>query len=149
MLREFVGYIKKAPSVEEALEDEAQEFISALDALPRLDDQLSEEKDVRFEILLKKLIDHISASIEVVFPGDEVIKRISEEATRTNIWLMKCFRTMIENRWGMTIDERDDDGGEEQDEMAADIRRVLNDAGATRACLELLGRGRAKRGPEW
>ena len=48
---------------------------------------------------------------------------------------------MIENRWGMTIDERDDDGGEEQDEMAADIMQILNEAGATRACLELLGRG--------
>ena len=72
---------------------------------------------MRFEVLLKKLIDHISASIEVVVLGDETIKHISDEATRTNIWLIKSFRTMIENRWGMTIDERDDDGGEEQDEV--------------------------------
>ena len=48
-LREFIGYVKSASSVEEALEDEAQEFISTLDGLPRLNDQLSEEKDVRFE----------------------------------------------------------------------------------------------------
>ncbi len=140
-LREFVGYVNDSSAITDDLEDEAQEFITKLEKLPHLDDQTHEEADVRFEPLLKKLVDHIKASINVVVLGEEVIKSITPEATKTNKWLIKNFRTMIENRWGMTIDERDDDGGEEQDIAAAEIMQILNEAGATSACLELLGRG--------
>ena len=66
---------------------------------------------------------------------------IDPSATKTNVWLIKIFRTMIENRWGMSIYERDDDGGEEQDEAAAEIMGILNECGATKVCLNLLGRG--------
>ena len=41
----------------------------------------------------------------------------------------------------MSIYERDDDGGEEQDEAAAEIMSILNECGATKVCLNLLGRG--------
>ena len=53
----------------------------------------------------------------------------------------QIFRTMIENKWGMSIYERDDDGGEEQDIAAAKIMSTLNNCRATEMCLDLVARG--------
>ncbi len=42
----------------------------------------------------------------------ETEKKLSLQCTKTTIWIIKSFRTMIENKWKMTIYERDEDGGE-------------------------------------
>ena len=47
---------------------------------------------------------------------------------------------MIEVKWGMSIDERDD-GGEEQDIAAAGIMTILNECGATSLCVDLIANG--------
>ena len=46
-------------------------------------------------------------------------RRLDHESTATTVWLIRVFRSMIEDAWGMNIHERDDDGGEEQDEASA------------------------------
>jgi len=48
---------------------------------------------------------------------------------------------MIENRMGMSIYERDEDGGKEQDEAAAPVVNALNSCGATVLCLDLIADG--------
>jgi len=139
-LRQFVTAITSNDDISELLGQETQEFISKLEGLPRIDDP-SSSSDVRYEALLKRIIEHIGDSIQTHILGDEVVKFIDEQATATNLWFIKIFRTMIENKWGMSIDERDDDGGEEQDIAAKDVMRTLNECGATKICLNLLGRG--------
>jgi hypothetical protein len=65
--------------------------------------------DVRYEPFVKRLVSHIKGRLSVV-NGET---RLDGRCTKTTTWLVKAFRTMIENAWGMTIDERDDDGGGE------------------------------------
>eukprot|EP00605_Chrysophyceae_sp_TOSAG23-4_P000595 GSChrysophyteH1.ASY1.ANO1.672.1 assembled CDS len=139
-LREFIAAIRDNEDVAELLESETQDFIAKLEKLPRVADT-SVSSDVRYEVLLTRIVNHIGDSIQTHVLGDEVVKFIDEKVTRTNIWFIKIFRTMIENRWGMTIHERDDDGGEEQDEAAAEIMQTLNECGVTKVCLNLLGKG--------
>ena len=140
-ISEFLSYIIDQEEVEEMKEDETQEFIQKLTKIPRRGEPCLTDTTVRFEPLLERLVTHISSTVTIVRLGEETIKSISKEATRTNIWLLKIFRQMIENLWGMTIDERDDDGGEEQDIAGAEIMALLNECGATKVCLELIGRG--------
>ena len=139
-LRRFLSAIADHQHIAEMLSDETQEFIAKIEKLPRIDDATS-SSDVRYEALLKRIIAHIGGSIQTQVHGEEVVKFIDEQATRTNLWFIRMFRTMIENKWGMTIYERDDDGGEEQDIAAGDVMRTLNNCGVTNICLSLLGRG--------
>ena len=83
----------------------------------------------------------MTEGIETKSIDNEETKYMTADATETSIWLIKLFRTMIEKRWGMTIDDRDDDGGEEQDKAAADIMKVLNDVGATVLCIDIISPG--------
>jgi hypothetical protein len=45
---------------------------------------------------------------------------------------------MIENKMGMSIYERDEDGGEEQDLASEQVKTALNTCGATALCLDLI-----------
>jgi hypothetical protein len=139
-LREFIAAIQDNEDISDLLSEETQEFITKIENLPREADSTS-ESDVRYEALLRRIIAHIGGSIQTHTLGDETVKYIDEKSTLTNIWFIKIFRTMIENRWGMTINERDDDGGEEQDEAAAEVMDTLNECGVTTVCLDLLGKG--------
>ena len=48
---------------------------------------------------------------------------------------------MIEDAWGMDIYERDDEGGDEQDEASADIVGAFNSCGVTGLCLDMIAVG--------
>ncbi|RYG58826.1 hypothetical protein EON64_20895, partial [archaeon] len=61
--------------------------------------------------------------------------------TKTSIWIIRAFRTMIENRMQMSIYVRDDEGGQEQDIAAAPVVNALNSCGATALCLDLIADG--------
>ena len=93
--------------------------------------------DVRYETLIKKLVSHIRENIK--FVNNQ--KRMDERVTATSRWIIKAFRTMIENKMGMSIFERDDDGGEEQDIATAPVVNALNSCGATALCLDLIAVG--------
>ena len=48
---------------------------------------------------------------------------------------------MIEAKWGMSIDERDEDGGADQDKAAAPVMLMLNQWGVTALCIDLISAG--------
>jgi hypothetical protein len=99
------------------------------------------QSDIRFEPLLEKIVLHIRDTVQTATQGDEVVKYMAPNATVTAMWMLEIFRTMIEKRWGMTIYERDDDGGEEQDNAVADILVVYHSCGIAEMCLDLISRG--------
>lgn len=138
-LNAYMAILLKDERVMLSVEKETQDFIAKIDALPKQEEIT--DATVRFEPLLEKLVRHIQGTIQIVQHGGEVTKYICEQETKTNTWLIKIFRTMIENRWGMSIDDRDEDGGVEQDTAAGPIMATLNAAGCTEVCLMLIARG--------
>jgi hypothetical protein len=127
-------------AVTELATSQVQDFIQKLNDMP-----WKTAKDctapVRFEPLVEKLVAHIRGSVSVIVHGDETVKFIDASTTKTDIWILRIFRTIVENKWGMSIYERDDDGGEEQDDAVVDLMRVYNESGVTNMCLDLISKG--------
>jgi hypothetical protein len=133
--REFIDELKNDSKIQSAADSENMEFIQVMESLPYINDPTP--SDVRYETLIKKLVVHVRENITIV--NNE--KRLSSRCTKTTIWIIKAFRTMIENRMGMSIFERDEDGGEEQDIAAAPVVNALNSCGATTLCIDLIAIG--------
>lgn len=133
--KEFLDILLNDESIQKDAEDENKSFVEALEALPYLSDPV--ESDLRYEGLITKVVAHIR---ENMIPFNNEI-RMEPRVTKTAIWIVKAFRTMIENKMGMSIYERDDDGGEEQDIAAAPVVQALNHCGATALVLDLIAVG--------
>jgi hypothetical protein len=133
--KSFLNAIESDPSLQYKAENENVAFISILERLPFLHADV--DADVRYETLIKKLVYHIRENIKIVNNQ----KRLDARVTQTSTWIVRAFRTMIENRMGMSIYERDDDGGLEQDQAAAPVVEALNTCGATALCLDLIAVG--------
>ena len=131
----FLKEIESDSSVQYKAENEGVAFISLLEKLPFIAEPV--DADVRYEGLIKKLVFHIRENITIV----DNQKRMDSRITATSRWIVKAFRTMIENRMGMSIYERDDNGGEKQDRAAAPVVNALNTCGATALCLDLIAFG--------
>jgi hypothetical protein len=131
----FVNELLTNENVQKQIDEENVSFITILENLPK-GNELG-EGDVRYETLIRKLVQHIRGN--VVLTEGRKIMDIS--VTRTSTWIIKAFRTMIENRMGMTIYQRDDDGGLEEDIKAAPVVNALNSCGATALCLDLIADG--------
>ena len=132
---EFVSELKSSDEVKKLIDNESQGFISCIESLPFIDDLVV--SDVRYEALIKKLVSHINDSTTVTYKE----KSMEPRCVKTSIWVLKAFRTMIENKMGMTIFERDDDGGAEQDEASWPTVNALNNCGVTNLCLHLVAVG--------
>ena len=133
--REFMKEINENSGIIYKAENENVAFISLLEKLPYIADPV--EADVRYESFIKKLVFHIRENIK--FVNNQ--KQMDPGITATSRWIIRAFRTMIENRMGMSIYERDDEGGEEQDIAAAPVVNALNTCGATALCLDLIAYG--------
>lgn len=136
---EFIDALLSNEQITKLCDDQIQDFITKLEKLPKSTDNVT--SDVRFDALIKHLIRHVRSTIKTNVHGDEVTKSMLSNEVRSAIWILKVFRTMIENRWGMTIHQRDDDGGEEQDKASGEIVHILNRSGASKMCLDMLARG--------
>ena len=115
----------------EAIEKDKIGVIDVFDdssLIPSVKD-LAEGKDVRREELVRALVVHIRKSMQL---GSGII-HLDPESTTTAGWIIKFLRSLIEKRWDMTIDERDDDGGETEDKAAADVQDMLNECGVSQA----------------
>ena len=134
--REFLDQLKGDSEVQKKTRTENLHFIEVVEALPSSTDSMV-VSDVRYEAFIQKLIRHTYENITMA-NGE---KKINARCTASTIWIVKVFRTMIENKMGMTIYERDDDGGEEQDVAAAPVVAALNENGATALCLDLIATG--------
>ena len=134
--QEFLQALIDDEELQRTVMFENRDFIVNFEELPFVNDSTA-VSDLRYEVVIQKLVRHITDSMTIV-NGE---KRIDSEYTKTAIWIIKAFRTMIENKMGMTIYERDDDGGEEQDVAAAPVVTALNENGATALCLDLIATG--------
>ena len=131
----FIEELSQSADVSNQIETENIGFISILENLPSIHDHV--EADIRYESVIRKLISHIRENITIT----ETRKFMDARVTKTSTWIIRAFRTMIENRMGMSIYERDDDGGQEQDIAAAPVVNALNSCGATALCLDLIADG--------
>lgn len=134
-LVEFLSCLEEDESVRETALSESQQFIGRIENLSHVSENVS--SDIRYEAVIIKLVEHVRDRLENM----ENERHLDSRCTQTTTWIIRSFRTMIENKWGMTIDERDDEGGEEQDEASADVVEALNDCGATALCLDLISCG--------
>lgn len=135
----FVSTLTRSKEIEQYASDQLTDFVATLESLPWKDSPT--QSDIRFEPIFEKIISHIRATVQISTQGDEIVKYISPEATATAMWALEIFRTMIEKRWGMTIFERDENGGEEQDAAIADILGVYHSCGIAEMCLDLISKG--------
>eukprot|EP01038_Epipyxis_sp_PR26KG_P008072 gene8072-10935_t len=133
---QFLTMLESSTSIQYKADNENVAFISILERLPFIANQLV-VSDVRYETLIKKLVYHIRENIKVVNNQ----KRLDARVTKTSRWIIRAFRTMIENKMGMSIYERDENGGEEQDIAAAPVVNAFNSCGATALCLDLIADG--------
>jgi hypothetical protein len=132
---QFIHHLAHDEDLQRDADLENTQFIAVLESLPFVADEV--QSDIRQETLFKKLVTNINDNITYV--NNE--RRLSPRLTKTAIWVMQAFRTMIENRMGMTIFERDEDGGLEQDIAVAPVISALNACGATTLLLDLISVG--------
>jgi hypothetical protein len=131
----FIKALQSDESVQAGIYRQNANFIEVLEAIPFLTDDTN--SDIRQETLFRKLVQHIRENISIV--NNE--RRLNAQCTKTTIWLMKAFRTMLENRMGMTIDQRDEDGGAEEDARVAPVIAALSSCGVVTLCIDLIAVG--------
>ena len=136
---EFTAAIEESEEVQEVLAAEADAFIDKIEGVPLSSDPA--DSDVRYEPLMHKLVMHMSHSLSTQEVDGNLLRVMDDRCTATSTWVIRMFRSMIERKWGMTIDERDDDGGEEQDIAASGVMETLNNCGATVLCLDFIAPG--------
>ena len=113
----FVEALADDEDLEVEIGKDRTKIAAVINELPKIRD-FDIIADLRFEPLVESLVGHVLSRLE----NDGTKKTLDAECTKTSIWLIQVFRRMIEDAWGgMTIDERDDDGGEEQDVAAGPL----------------------------
>lgn len=93
---------------------------------------------LRREFVISRLATQIRASMIASENGQQLL---SPECTRTTIWVLRFSRHLIEKAWGLTLDTRDDEGGEEEDAACFPIQMLLNENGMTALCVDLIAPG--------
>ena len=132
---EFLKALEADEEVQEKSRIQNLHFIAKMEKLPMVAENCAD--DVRYEAFIKKLVSHVRDRLVV---GDNV-KSLDTQCTCTTTWVIRAFRTMIENLWGMSIYARDDEGGEEEDIAAGPVMTALNNCGVTTLCLDLISVG--------
>jgi hypothetical protein len=131
----FLQEIRDDEEIKESVDGEVKAFVAALEGLPYVEDEV--KHDIRYETLIKKLVAHVRENITII-DGET---RLPPRCSRTTLWVIKIFRTMIENKMEMSIFDRDEDGGEEQDIAAEPVVTAFNKNGVTELCLDLIADG--------
>ena len=132
---QFCNCLTESRVIATSIELENQEFIHEIEKLPFLHE--NKESELQFEPLIHKLVDHVHDRL--ITRGDE--KYLDPRCTESTKWVICCFRTLVENKWGMTIYDRDDNGGEAEDMASCAVVSALNDCGVTTLCLDLISIG--------
>jgi len=134
---EFKATLNADANLNETIREESVQFVRVLESIPFLSDDGEHQTDLRYEPFIKKLVSHVYESLEMV--NSE--KYLNPRCTRSTKWMMTAFRVVIENRWGKTIYDRDEDGGEEDDIASAPVVEAFNSCGVTTLCIDLIGIG--------
>jgi hypothetical protein len=133
--KEFIAFLKEDEEIQDSAKNENSHFISVLEGLPFISDPCV--SDIRYEALIKKFVAHIRENMSVI----DNEKYMESRCQKTTAWIIRAFRQMIENAMEMSIYDRDEDGGEEEDEKAAPVIAAFNAAGATTLVLDLINVG--------
>jgi len=136
LLAQFVEQLTVSDDLAEAINSDKDNMVESMEKIPSMSED-DTKGDLRFEPLLKKLVRHTRSNLVT----DSGFKTLDVDCTKSTKWFIQLFRRMIEKRWGMTIDERDEDGGEEEDEKAEPVQMMLNVCGVTELCLDLIAVG--------
>jgi len=148
-LRRFIKEIDNDEDLQDTVrEDRTNHLVALIDKLPRQADDVVAE--IRYEPTLKKLISHTRNLIK----KEKGKKFIPRDCVDTAIWTIQLLRAMIETKWTeslhkregpeagkMGIDERDDEGEEEEDEAAGPVQDALDECGASILCLDVIADG--------
>jgi len=135
----FIERLSASDTLKTWLDDSTFSLVHKLETLPHQNDPEA-AGDLRIEPLMRKLVDHTLSRLVMSGP----IATLDLECTHSTKWFIQLFRHWIETKWGMTIEDRDDDGGEEEDQRAAGIQHMLNESGVTTLCLDLIAIGIAR-----
>lgn len=133
---EYVSLMEKDPTVQASITEESFKFVEIIESLPRVDDGEA-RADVRYEAILRKLTGHCRSCFKIV-RGE---KNLDSAAEKVTLWLLRVFLTMIEKHWGMTLEKREESGGEEQDLAAQEVIESLDNCGVTMLCLDAIAVG--------
>lgn len=134
--REFKAALCGYEDLQQLIRDDKLVMVESLEKIPSYAD-MREEGDLRIEPLIQKLVQHTRSRLK----HEGQSKYLDPDCSRSTKWFLQLYRAMIEKRWGMTIDERDDDGGEDEDLAAADLQHMFNKCGVTALCLDLASVG--------
>ena len=135
-LKQYAADLEEDEELQNHIVDDTTKIITVIEDLPSMYDG-DVEADLRLEPVIKKFVSHVDSCMVV----DENKKHLSRETTLSTIWTVRLFRRMIEQKWGMTIEERDEDGGEEQDIASEPVVELLNKHGGTDLCIDLIAVG--------
>ena len=131
----FVNSLSADKECQDKADNQISDFVKTIEHLPFVADNIV--SDLRYEAVIRKLIVSISENIEYV--NDE--KRLNATLSSITVWVVRAFRLMIENKMGMSIFQRDEEGGEEQDEATAPVIKALCSMGAVPFALDLIAPG--------
>jgi hypothetical protein len=115
--------------------DGMRQCSSKIKKLPRLDDNVTE--DIRYEPLVKKMVRHAEGLLGVAHDR----KTLPREFNATTLWLLRLFRTMVEEEWHFNIDDRDDMGDDQSDALAWPYQSSLTSCGVAQMCVSLIAPG--------
>lgn len=135
--QEFLNNFKENEDVKKQIENESIDFVRSIQQLPFIDNEDGIVADVYYDTFIMKLVSHMQAQ-KTVLPDE---KRLDYRCTKSTVWLLLVFRIMIQDAWGMDINERDKDGGDEQDEASKEIVEIFNTKGVTALCLDMIAVG--------
>ena len=136
---EFCSLIDTDSDITLSANAELQTVITKIEKLPLVKD--SHEADVRYDAVMRKLVQHVMSGITVVLHGEETSKEMDLRSTKSASWTLRIFTAMIENRWKMSVAVRDEEGGEEEDELVEDLMGTFIDIGVMPMCLSLMSKG--------
>ena len=134
--KEFIDHLNGDDDVRESAQKQVDNFLELIEEMPSIYEKTA-TADIRVEPFLQKLVSHVRENMVV----SEHEKKLDSGTTKTTLWMIKAFRTWLENKMGMTIEDRDEDGGDEEDEKAGPTVALLNNNGITALCLELIAPG--------
>merc|ERR1711871_777049 len=142
-LARYASRLRASTAVKKDLAEEEVSLVKFLNQLPMHEHESAPNEVVRYEAVLRRLIGLIDSHLKPDAWGTKMT--LSAEHTELATWLIKMFRSMIEYKWGFSIDERDDEGDDESDEAVEPVQLALDKAGATALCLRLISRGVNKK----
>ena len=134
--KEFIDHLNGDDDVRESAQKQVDNFLELIEEMPSIYEKTA-TADIRVEPFLQKLVSHVRENMVV----SEHEKKLDSGTTKTTLWMIKAFRTWLENKMGMSIEDRDEDGGDEEDEKAGPTVALLNNNGITALCLELIAPG--------